>query len=76
MERLTNDNGELIKCKDSFCAAICARHKTCDDCPVAQAFNRLAEYERIGLTPDQIREVDRLYLEKCREVNQLKGVSE
>ena len=29
---------------------------------------KLAQYEDLGLTPDQIREVDRLYLEKCKEV--------
>lgn len=35
--------------------------------------DRLAAYEGIGLTPEQIREVDRLYAEKCREVAMLKG---
>lgn len=29
---------------------------------------RLKAYEDIGLTPDQLREVDRLYAEKCREL--------
>lgn len=76
MERLTNDKGELVKCADKTCAFVCDRTTFCCECPIGQAFNRLAEYERTGLTPDQIREVDRLYLEKCREVNQLKGVSE
>ena len=33
---------------------------------------RLASYEDLGLTPKQIREVDRLYAEKCREVAELK----
>lgn len=28
----------------------------------------LAAYENTGLTPEQIREIDRLYAEKCREV--------
>ena len=28
----------------------------------------LKEYEDLGLTPDQIKEVDRLYSEKCKEV--------
>ena len=28
----------------------------------------LAEYEETGLTPDQIREIDRLYAEKCKEL--------
>lgn len=33
---------------------------------------RLAEYEDIGLLPEQIREVDRLYAEKCKELADLK----
>lgn len=32
----------------------------------------VGKYEDLGLTPDQIREVDRLYAEKCREVAELK----
>ncbi len=34
-----------------------------------KAIDRLADYEDIGLTPGQIKELDRLYLEKCIEVN-------
>lgn len=37
-----------------------------------QAIDRLAEYEDLGVTPEQIREIDRLYAEKCREVAELK----
>lgn len=33
---------------------------------------QLKKYEDIGLTPEQIRELDRLYLEKCLEVTALK----
>ena len=33
---------------------------------------KLVQYEYLGLTPDQIREVDRLYLEKCKEVSELR----
>lgn len=33
---------------------------------------KLVQYEYLGLTPDQIREVDRLYAEKCKEVAELK----
>ena len=36
-----------------------------------QAIDRLAEYEDLGVTPEQIREIDRLYAEKCREVAEL-----
>lgn len=36
------------------------------------ALSRLAAYEDIGLTPEQILEIDKMYLEKCEEVNRLK----
>lgn len=34
-----------------------------------RGIERLAAYESIGLTPKQIKEVDKLYLEKCIEAN-------
>ena len=34
--------------------------------------NALKEYEDLGLTPEQIREVDQLYAEKCKEVAELR----
>ena len=37
-----------------------------------QAIDRLAAYEDLGVTPEQIKEIDRLYAEKCREVEELK----
>lgn len=37
-----------------------------------KAIDRLSEYEDLGLTPEQIKETDKLYLEKCEEVNDLK----
>lgn len=37
-----------------------------------QLINVLAAYEDTGLTPGQIREIDRLYAEKCREVTELR----
>ena len=36
-----------------------------------ECFDRLAAYEDIGLTPEQLREVDKLYAEKCKEVAEL-----
>lgn len=33
---------------------------------------RLAKYENTGLEPDQIREMEKLYQEKCQEVAELK----
>ena len=37
-----------------------------------EVIERLAQYEDLGLTPEQIREVDRLYSKKCKEVAELK----
>lgn len=34
---------------------------------------QLKKYEDVGLTPDQIREMDKLYLAKCEEVNRLRA---
>ena len=36
----------------------------------------LKAYEDTGLTPEQIREIDRLYTEKCQEVAELRQKSE
>lgn len=36
-----------------------------------QLINALAAYEDTGLSPGQIRKIDRLYAEKCREVAKL-----
>lgn len=36
-----------------------------------ECFDRLAAYEDIGLTPEQLREVDKLYAEKCKKVAEL-----
>ncbi len=34
---------------------------------------RLAKYEDTGLTPEQITQLDKIYLEKCQEVNELRA---
>jgi len=38
---------------------------------VSEWLKKLKGYEKIGLTPQQLMEVDKLYLEKCEEVNKL-----
>ena len=38
---------------------------------VRERLEELKPYEDTGLTPEQIREIDRLYTEKCREVAEL-----
>lgn len=42
----------------------------CED--VIPKLKQLKEYEDIELTPEQIRDIDSLYLEKCEQVNVLK----
>ena len=39
---------------------------------VRKRLEELKPYEDTGLTPEQIREIDRLYAEKCREVAELR----
>lgn len=39
-----------------------------EDIEPMQCIDRLGEYEDTGLTPEQIKEMDRLYAEKCRKV--------
>lgn len=38
----------------------------------SMCMKRLAAYEDLGITPEQIQEIDKLYAEKCREVAELK----
>ena len=42
----------------------------CED--VIPKLKQLKKYEDTGLTPEQIRDMDSLYLEKCEQVNVLK----
>lgn len=42
----------------------------CDTCEMSSnVCLRLADYEDLELTPDQLLQIDKLYLEKCQEVN-------
>jgi hypothetical protein len=36
-----------------------------------KALKELLEYKETGLTPQDIKEMDKLYLEKCKKVNAL-----
>ena len=42
------------------------------DSDILSALKELKEYRDIGPTPEQLKEIDRLYMEKCREVDGLK----
>lgn len=40
---------------ESGCSEICdENHLDCERCPIQKAFNRLAEYENTGLSPDEV----------------------
>lgn len=51
MDRLTENvlgNIQLKDCGNDFCKETCAEHdeeKSCDNCPIQKAFERLSEYE-------------------------------
>lgn len=60
MERLTEYHAGVAVLKNK------EKHK--------DAMQRLAEYEDIGLEPEQIKEIDKLYFEKCKEVNLLRRI--
>ena len=65
MERLTERVGdEWIARKERLNGKIMG-NKTC--------MKRLAEYENTGLAPEQIQKIDKLFLEKCEEVDRLKS---
>lgn len=75
MERLTekNETGEAYypECF-SKCDGMGASVK-CNDCSLTNAVcELLAAYEDTGLTPERMREIDRLYAEKCKELEELK----
>ena len=51
------------------CAEYCeGMEGECDGCAIQECFNRLAEYEDTGLTPEKILEMDGMYKELSREV--------
>lgn len=77
MERLTERfrNGQAVV---KGCGTNCKYdYKYCEsylrDCPtIAEIYEKIAAYEDAGLTPEQIKEIDKLYAEKCKEVSVLK----
>lgn len=74
MKRITNRDKQgnvyipecFSRCNGMGCS------EKCNDCTVQDALiNTLAAYEDTNLIPERIIEVDKLYLEKCEEVNRL-----
>lgn len=41
------------------------------DCVIVKALKELIEYKDIGLIPQAIKDMDKMYLEKCQQVNKL-----
>ena len=64
MERLTHERNNGIKC------GYWSPNKK------EELVDRLAEYENTGLTPAQIREIDKLYLALCRELTELRKLQQ
>lgn len=80
MERLTkrNETDTAYYYPNCFkeCDGIGHSYK-CDICSFQnKVCEQLGAYEDIGLTPEQITEVDHLYAEKCKELEELKRLSE
>lgn len=73
MERLTTRNSEGIGVlKQPFACECCGDLQwSLPDLGNGGPVDRLAEYEDTGLTPVQIREIDRLYAEKCKEIAEI-----
>lgn len=50
----------------------CSDFGKCSSCiHKYKVFERLSEYEALGITPEQVKEVDELYKKKCEEVHKL-----
>lgn len=59
------DGGGII------CSNFCTSCGKADCEYIRKALFKLAEYENTGLTPKQMREIDRLYAEKCKELSEV-----
>ena len=64
--------GEADDC--DACLDVCG--DDCGNCPIQECFEKLAEYEDTGLAPEQIKEIDELYSEKCKLVDQCREAQE
>ena len=63
--------GEADDCET--CDVMCEEFMEtgCTECPIQNAFARLAEYEDLGLMPNQIKELSNLYTEKCGQIKEI-----
>lgn len=76
MERLTARNGEYAYYPNCFQKDKCdgkGHSEKCNECDFAyRVCEQLAAYEETGLTPEQLKEIDKLYREKCEMETWLK----
>lgn len=72
MSRLTSrdehGNAYFPQCFEDPCNGSGCQKEQCEYLNVV--CEKLAEYEDTELLPDQIREIDKLYSEKCRELEE------
>lgn len=72
--RTTNGHAYYPECFKPPCNGDGCRKELCEFS--LDICNRLADYEDTGLTPEQIRQVDELYAEKCRELAEYKKLED
>ena len=47
-------------------------YKLADGYTIEAVMSKLHRYEELGLTPNRIKEIDKLYTEKCEELSELR----
>lgn len=71
-ERFNNGQAAVLGCGNNCKYDYKYCHNAYEDCPtINEIYERLAAYEDTKLIPEKIAEIDKLYLEKCQEVNRL-----
>lgn len=75
MDRLTargpEGNAYYPKCFEGECLGMESREE-CEKCQITfDICERLAAYEDFGVMPEQLREIDKSYQEKCEDVKKL-----
>ena len=77
MEKLVGASTNEIFCRyedcdtcEEYCPAVNLNSGNCE-C-LEEIVMKLAAYQEIGLEPEQLKEIDKLYLEKCQELNRLR----
>lgn len=68
--RTTNGHAYYPECFKAPCNGDGCKKEMCDFS--IEICSKLADYEDTGLTPEQIRQIDELYAEKCRELSEEK----